>query len=369
MVVTLEEDFLTLEGLVKHDQVSTAIDWLKRGIENATANMGALQSSILTNGFNERSTGNCRTVYEPFLHALTISRGTEYADVPWRMVRGLAIDLNNGSFEQASQRLATDLLNMGRMGASPSILTMLEADLRTVHKNITWKQAEYLLKAGQAAQALPLLQSLIAQEPPGDDRDNLNKFYMSVLAVFRPRRRNQNSRMMKWVAGAIIVIALIAIKSCSSDDAPSHSSYQAPVPSKATGGGGSATDSQTATTPLDAEPRPAEQLQQPSVGPSAESGTFDDGTESKPPIGNGLALSITQVRYCVFQSARIDRAKALSASNEEIENFNSAVNDFNLRCSRFRYRESDMSAIKAEEASKAVELEQGARNVLQGVEP
>jgi hypothetical protein len=82
-------------------------------------------------------------------------------------------------------------------------------------------------------------------------------------------------------------------------------------------------------------------------------------TEEKPPVGEGLALSTAQLRYCLAQGARLDGARiAVDASSEvEINRFNLLVEDYNARCSKFRYYPSAMQAVKSEVEARRTELE------------
>jgi hypothetical protein len=93
---------------------------------------------------------------------------------------------------------------------------------------------------------------------------------------------------------------------------------------------------------------------------------LDDGQESRPPIASGRELSRDELRYCQFQHGRIARAKSLSSSEEEISNVNVAVDDFNARCSSFRYREDDMTTIKSEMALRGSDINRDARRLLAG---
>ncbi len=111
-----------------------------------------------------------------------------------------------------------------------------------------------------------------------------------------------------------------------------------------------------------------------SVSPNYPSGTYTPAptgmdrytpapsnveTEEKPPVGEGLGLSTAQLRYCLAQGARIDggRKAVDTTSGAEINRFNSLVEDYNARCSKFRYYPSAMQAVKAEVEARRTDLE------------
>jgi hypothetical protein len=90
------------------------------------------------------------------------------------------------------------------------------------------------------------------------------------------------------------------------------------------------------------------------------------GAEEKPPIGEGMVLSISQLRYCLAQSARIDGAnKTINAASQvDIDRFNALVDDFNSRCAKARYRTSTMQSVRAEVDARRAQLEQEGAAVL-----
>ena len=81
--------------------------------------------------------------------------------------------------------------------------------------------------------------------------------------------------------------------------------------------------------------------------------------EEKPPVGQDRALSVAQLRYCLAQSARLDGGeKAVDRkSQSDIGRFNALVEDYNLRCVKYRYRPSEMQSVKAEVDARRAQLE------------
>lgn len=72
--------------------------------------------------------------------------------------------------------------------------------------------------------------------------------------------------------------------------------------------------------------------------------------EEKPPVGTNLKFEIAQIRYCLAEDIRIEGARG--ALNNEIESdvdrFNAMVNDYNSRCSKFRYRRGVLESARSE---------------------
>lgn len=72
--------------------------------------------------------------------------------------------------------------------------------------------------------------------------------------------------------------------------------------------------------------------------------------EEIPPIGTGLQLSYNQVLYCLSEEVRLNTIqKSLdSSSNYEIDTFNSAIQDYNSRCSNFKYRSGLLERVQSQ---------------------
>jgi hypothetical protein len=349
MAKRLEEDAKTLKRLVESESISTLIGALQRAIEGTSASLPTLRSNLLAKGFGSNSAGMAKDLYQPFQLAIAMARGTAHADIPWRLIRGVMIDLNNHDYRDASERLGRDLLALAAGKASNTFMSLLEEDLRTLRNNIRWAQIEGFLKTGHKKQALPLLHALIADQSPGEDLAHFHKLYMKLQGEIETARRGNLERQLKWAAGIIIFIVWIAIKSWPSDG---HDKSVQPVASA------SAPQSETfATSPLP---------EQPPAASDQPASTSDDDSETEPAIGSGQVLSQGELRYCQFQHARIVRAKALSTTHEEIENVNGAVDAFNARCSHYRYLESDMTKVRSEVENKQADIERDAQALLIG---
>jgi hypothetical protein len=63
-------------------------------------------------------------------------------------------------------------------------------------------------------------------------------------------------------------------------------------------------------------------------------------SESKPSIGTNHLLSAAEIRYCLAESIRIEAARNVmdKQSSSHIARFNRYVDDYNSRCSKYRYR-------------------------------
>jgi len=92
--------------------------------------------------------------------------------------------------------------------------------------------------------------------------------------------------------------------------------------------------------------------------------TQDEALEEIPPPAGYMGnLSRAQLRYCMFEEARIDvldREVPPAAYNR----FNARVSEFNSRCSGTRYAVSDRTAVESELLAQREKLAEQARAIL-----
>jgi hypothetical protein len=165
---------------------------------------------------------------------------------------------------------------------------------------------------------------------------------------------------------------------------PAPTQPAAPVysaPQKTTGGAGKAwgwiiavgfivwlansgSNSSKPTGPSSYSPPPSYQPASPApayVPTPAPTTTYEPPSyaEEKPPVGTGLSLNNSQMRYCLAEDIRLEAMKPLvnSYSETSVDGFNRFVNDYNQRCSQFKYRRGTLESIRSEVESRRSELE------------
>ena len=71
-------------------------------------------------------------------------------------------------------------------------------------------------------------------------------------------------------------------------------------------------------------------------------------TENKPLVGQNNVLSTAQIRYCLAEEIRLDAAETVlnNYSKSDINLFNRYINDYNSRCSKFRYRQGALKSAR-----------------------
>jgi len=83
-----------------------------------------------------------------------------------------------------------------------------------------------------------------------------------------------------------------------------------------------------------------------------------DNSELAPPIGTDNVLTRPQIRYCLAESIRLDGGKTYLEKKTRIDptRFNAEVQDYNSRCSSFRYPTRIFDDVKASVESQRDQL-------------
>lgn len=87
-------------------------------------------------------------------------------------------------------------------------------------------------------------------------------------------------------------------------------------------------------------------------------------TGEKPPVGRNNTLTHDQIKYCLCEKIRINEMNKIinDTSEAEINLFNEAVDDYNSRCSAFRYRAGTLESIRSEVEEMRSSLEEEGRH-------
>ena len=87
-----------------------------------------------------------------------------------------------------------------------------------------------------------------------------------------------------------------------------------------------------------------------------------------PPTSSGRILSLTELRYCLFQAERIKRIRnvlPVQPPDYEVDLFNGMIDDMNGRCSNNRYYDADENVVKANIAAYGSLLDAQAMAIIQ----
>lgn len=325
----LQDDIATLDGLVAQEGAKKLLHF----VEEARKDFDPLVHSLDAQGFGRSSTGIAGHLYNIFDESVTATRGTAAAELPWGLVRGLALDINNDLGEaKASEALIKGLSTHPHFGHAPTdIQQSIRADLRILKGNQLQARLTKAVNAKDRGTARQVLVELVNFSDTPAERGEWQK----MLDALDRARRGQFIKFGIWaviILGIIIAVSNQGSRTGSSTYRPSSST---PSPSSNMPGG---------------------------TAPSTVS-----RLEVRPAAGTNLVLNRDNIRYCLYNSERLDAIDSSfgTESSGVIRQFNAAIDDWNARCSSYRYRQADMTAVQGEVRSRMTELRAEGLRTLQ----
>jgi len=290
-------------------------------------------------GFGQSSLREAKELWDRFLSAVKQTQHTKAAELPWIFLRNLAIDINNDENSPRAAKAILEGLVRCAQGIPPSeaVLDKIYEDLREVRRNICEKQVIEDIRANRITPALEGIYDLLRNPKSPEDRESLTKLKGQLEG-------KRVGRYLKWGAFAVVG-AIILYASISEKPSPrANYSYDSP-PRRQSTEYSPRTDFPASNPPF--------QANEPII-------------ETKPPLGSENVFSQANIRYCRYQKERFRTIEKDLRTNSEINTFNALVDDYNSRCGKFRYRESDLQIVTAEVSAKSEALAAEGRNILSG---
>lgn len=160
-----------------------------------------------------------------------------------------------------------------------------------------------------------------------------------------------DTKFVLWTLVIIAAVVLYIMSQASPTSSPINS--LSPDSAQQTGSASSDLSSSALDSELNAE-------SQSPVSPSAEPSRYDEVSLEyvKPSVGTNNILSIPQIRWCVRASMQIEAMRGMFETNAGIDRFNEIVDDYNMRCGSYRYREGNLGIAErqVEELRFSIEL-------------
>lgn len=309
----LKDDQTSLQDLVDQERLHE----LNTFVMNAKKNPDQLVRDLNGGAFGPSSKGSAARLYDIFTRSLAMTKGTPAAKYVWGFARILALELNNEFGEEtASQRLVEGLYAHPQFRDAPAEMrALVEADLATARSNAVHRKLNKAVEANRRGQVRDHLAELVSITKDPAEKAQYQQMINQIDSASR-------GRMIKWIVWAVIAIFVIGALSSQ----------------------GSRGKSQSSTTPS---------YSAPAISRVAST------AETKPSIGAGRVFNRQNIRYCLYQNARLDAAKSMlvaERSDGVIGEFNRQVDDFNSRCGSYRYYDTDLSAVKSEVVARSAVL-------------
>jgi peptidoglycan hydrolase-like protein with peptidoglycan-binding domain len=217
--------------------------------------------------------------------------------------------------------------------------------------------------AGPAAPAKPPVQGKQAEATPATENGK------STVAVERNPNSGWSPESLTFVAIIAVIIGAIWLTSVPRPGSYTQSPPSTPSPSSRTTQ--NPPERYPPQPPLNRDSGPgSSQRDAPSRPPEPRTPPISSQTTEAlaPAPGDGTRIFSQQnVRWCQQQSQRLDIIKTIlgsTASDQDVQSFNILVNDYNGRCGRYRYQESDLAVVRSEMINKASEFRADAEKII-----
>src|SRR6266536_530698 len=105
----MKEEAAQLVGLRNEQLAEELLPPLLQACEAANKSHRAIESEVLRAGFGPGSTGSVKALFDKFATAVGSTAKLPFSDAPWRLVRDVAISLNNDS---SAPRAAENLIQV-----------------------------------------------------------------------------------------------------------------------------------------------------------------------------------------------------------------------------------------------------------------
>lgn len=318
VVAMTSADLETLSGNIAAANAERALLPLNTAADSAMENLHVTARQILAGDFQSgRGRGAVAALSAAFDQLRPTASELPDPNMPWLIVRSVALALNNDiNAHDAAKRLVEAIIDT----APPAAKERLEGDLSALRSLVLQADFAQALQRGDLRGARDMIPAMIDASP--DERSTL----IGARDTLDGRLRSRNLKRVGWgIAAAVLLVVII------SENSSRPASTPAPTYQYDTSSSEGVADS-------------AE------VSGDSPSGPVESGEEEQPPTMNYAPLTLPQLRFCKFESARLELLQT-QVRGSAVSQFNAKVDNYNSRCGSFRYSESDMAVVDAELAS------------------
>ena len=133
----MKEEAAQLVGIRNEQLAEELLTPLLQACEAANKSHRAIETELLRAGFGPGSTGSAKALFDKFATAVGSTAKLPFSDAPWRLVRDVAISLNNdSSAPRAAENLIQGILDFAdRHPPTAEMIKALREDQRIVRKN------------------------------------------------------------------------------------------------------------------------------------------------------------------------------------------------------------------------------------------
>lgn len=320
----LKGDVEALENLDEQQKQFAILEPLVAACEAAKSQVPKLKSALQKSGFAPAHRGAVKDIFVAFDAA---AKAPGAGDAAFLVVRDLALFVNNDRNDpETAFRLIDGLIAYHGAKPSQDVRNKLVEERSVLHRN--WKMPELDRRSGHLGGMAAVVNEML-KYATGNDRTELMQLKSRIEG-------KQAGKKVKWlIYGGIAAVIGFFVIADELDRPTSRTSYQPTTTYQPS------TQRQTTTSP-----------------------SATTTAETRPPVGQGLALNREQVRYCVFQGERLEAMRSMTTTNYQISQFNALIDDYNSRCSNYRYTSGVLSSVRREAQGKTAEFTADARRIV-----
>ncbi|WP_054725034.1 hypothetical protein [Sphingopyxis macrogoltabida] len=331
----LATDVEALVSLEQDHRVASILMPLAAAVDAAEGNLSRTSATLARSGFTVNSPDPIGTIRRLYGEIVDNQREQNVIAGAVRIVRSLSIALHNEQEDCDGATIILDYLFLVVDRLPKELGAALRRDRNTLERTTASVRLAEALKSGRLKDAK--LHCAILTE--SDDPEERARFIQIQRQIDEKISSARTSSFVTW--GIIGLIAVVAIYSNSGSKADSAADEAAYASSE-----DAFVDEAAQTT------------DEQSSYPSEATATSDDGVETPPAPYSTASLSISELRYCLKQTERLEAARTAVSSYPQQNRFNSEVSDFNSRCGRFNYDQRDKSVVDGEIAVELDRLRQ-----------
>lgn len=293
-----------------------------------------------------------------FASLIRMSSDVELNGMGARLVRNLGIDLCNESNDNHAALAIVKGLLKHRSSLPLDVIKALEGDLKTLQRNIDFNAMTDAMKLGQLDEADRLAEGMLE----GADTETRG-ILLGVRSAIVERKKARKQKFIGWGVFAAIVLGIIVANdnsnSGSTYSTSANTSYNYPSNPIEVTAPANGTDLTANATSAAAASDPA------AAGAPYAADAGESGAETPPePYQSYRTVSVSELRYCKRQKARLEAVQNEQMSSPQIDRFNAAIEDYNSRCGSFRYREADMNTVDRELANDQANIRAEAQDII-----
>jgi hypothetical protein len=329
----ITEDILGLESLVVEQACGGLVKVLERIKSESTQILTAVWPSLAVSIIDQLK--------------FTLAKLNEATDLPWLIMRSISITLfNDKELPQAALDITKQTIVLAEKASAPiEMINRLKRDLSDIEISLLEKELTTHITEKRWSKASVVVDAIIAKHPDPKAVSEFKDVKSKIDAKV-------NARAFKWLAAAACALFFIFNVISDQNKTASYTRQPAYVPPSST--------ASTARTSPSYQPVPLPQERQPTpAAPGNQQRTvaaLSDYAEVRPAVGSDgqppPAFSRENIRYCMFEKARLSHLRELQRRDEGVARFNAAVDDFNSVCGQYRYRPSDQASVELEIASR-----------------